>query len=38
MLDRPLMVMFSNEVLRIHPRRIIAWNIDGPGTNARNVP
>jgi pyridoxamine 5'-phosphate oxidase family protein len=38
MLDRPLMMAFSNEVLRIHLRRIIAWNIDGPGANARDVP
>jgi pyridoxamine 5'-phosphate oxidase family protein len=35
--EQPLMEGFSNELLRIHPRRIIAWNIDGPGTNARNV-
>jgi pyridoxamine 5'-phosphate oxidase family protein len=37
-LDRPLMEGFSNERLRIHPRRVIAWNIDGPGPNARDVP
>jgi pyridoxamine 5'-phosphate oxidase family protein len=35
--EPPLMEGFSNERLRIHPSRIIAWNIDGPGTNARNV-
>jgi pyridoxamine 5'-phosphate oxidase family protein len=30
-LDPPLVAAFSNETLRIHPRRIIAWNIDEPG-------
>lgn len=35
--QRPLMEGFSTEILRIHPRRIIAWNLDGPGTNARNA-
>lgn len=35
--DKPLMRGFSNEVLRIHPRRIIAWNLDEPGYNTRNV-
>lgn len=33
----PLMDGFSDERLRIRPRRIIAWNLDGPGANARNV-
>ncbi|SEG56260.1 pyridoxamine 5'-phosphate oxidase family protein [Thermomonospora echinospora] len=48
-LDPPLMPVFDNETLRIHPRRIIAWNIDefGPasperlphmqGYNSRNI-
>ncbi|GAB3988486.1 PPOX class F420-dependent oxidoreductase [Actinoallomurus acanthiterrae] len=36
-LDRPLMPMFSDEVIRIHPRRVIAWNLDGPGLHARTV-
>jgi pyridoxamine 5'-phosphate oxidase family protein len=26
-LDPPLIAAFSNETLRIHPHRIIAWNI-----------
>lgn len=34
---QPLMEAFSNEVLRIHPGRIIAWNLDGPGYNTRAV-
>ena len=28
---------FSHEVVRIHPRRVIAWNLDGPGPNIRDV-
>jgi pyridoxamine 5'-phosphate oxidase family protein len=35
--ERPLMDGFSNDLLRIHPRRIVAWNLDGPGSNIRNV-
>jgi len=35
--ERPLLPGFSNEVLRIHPRRILAWNLDAPGRNDRNV-
>jgi pyridoxamine 5'-phosphate oxidase family protein len=35
--ERPLMAGFSNDVLRLHPRRIVAWNIDEPGSNRRNV-
>ncbi|MBF6440260.1 PPOX class F420-dependent oxidoreductase [Nocardia cyriacigeorgica] len=27
----------SGDVLRIAPRRILSWGIDGPGTHARNV-
>jgi len=36
-LDRPLREGFSAELIRIHPRRVIAWNLDAPGGNARNV-
>ena len=36
-LDEPLMDGFSNEVIRIVPRRIISWNVDRPGMKARNV-
>jgi pyridoxamine 5'-phosphate oxidase family protein len=35
--DRPLRPGFSRDLIRIHPRRVIAWNLDGPGRNARNV-
>lgn len=50
LLDPPLIEAFSNETLRIHPRRIITWNIEefGPpsperpphlqGYNFRNIP
>lgn len=27
----------SGDVIRIHPRRIVAWGLDGNGTQARNV-
>lgn len=37
-LDEPLMAGFSAHVLRIHPRRVLAWNVDGPGRNSRDVP
>lgn len=33
----PLMEGFSAERLRIRPGRIVAWNIDGPGLNARDA-
>ncbi|NKZ02153.1 PPOX class F420-dependent oxidoreductase [Actinomadura latina] len=48
-LDRPLIEAFSNETFRIHPRRIITWNVEefGPalperlphlqGYNFRNI-
>jgi pyridoxamine 5'-phosphate oxidase family protein len=36
-IEQPLMEGFSNELLRIHPRRVIAWNLDGPGMHARDV-
>jgi pyridoxamine 5'-phosphate oxidase family protein len=35
--ERPLLAGFSDDMLRIHPRRIVAWNLDGPGRNSRNV-
>jgi NADPH:quinone reductase len=35
--DHPLMNGFTNDVIRIHPRRVIAWNLDGPGPNIRDV-
>jgi len=28
---------FTNDVIRIHPRRVIAWNRDGPGPSIRDV-
>ncbi len=36
-LDPPLVAAFSSETLRIHPRRIIAWNIGefGPALTGR---
>lgn len=36
-LERPLIDGFSNDVLRIHPRRILAWNVGAPGGNNRDV-
>ncbi|MFG1708201.1 PPOX class F420-dependent oxidoreductase [Nonomuraea sp. M3C6] len=36
-LDQPLMVFFDDEIFRLQPRRIVAWNIDEPGYNSRNV-
>jgi pyridoxamine 5'-phosphate oxidase family protein len=35
--QRPLMDAFSPEILRVHPRKILAWNLDGPGYNIRAV-
>ncbi|HKF91638.1 MAG TPA: PPOX class F420-dependent oxidoreductase [Acidimicrobiia bacterium] len=35
--EQPLMDGFSNDVIRIHPRRVVAWNLDGPGPNIRDV-
>lgn len=35
--DQPLMRGFSHDLLRLHPRRVVAWNVDGPGRNSRNV-
>jgi pyridoxamine 5'-phosphate oxidase family protein len=36
-LDRPLIVAFNNETLRIHPHRIVVWNIGefGPASPGR---
>ncbi|MFG1943979.1 PPOX class F420-dependent oxidoreductase [Nonomuraea sp. NPDC048826] len=36
-LDPPLMAFFDAESLRIRPRRIVAWNIEGAGYNARDA-
>ncbi|RAY12901.1 PPOX class F420-dependent oxidoreductase [Actinomadura craniellae] len=36
-LEDELLPGFSRDVIRVHPRRIIAWNIDGPGPNIRNA-
>ena len=36
-LNRPPREGFSRDLIRLHPRRVIAWNLDGPGRNARNV-
>jgi pyridoxamine 5'-phosphate oxidase family protein len=36
-LDQPPRDGFSSELVRIHPARVIAWNIDGPGPNRRDV-
>ena len=35
--EQPLMPGFSKDVIRIHPRRVIAWNLDGPGPNNPDV-
>ena len=35
--EQPLMHGFTNDVIRIHPRRVVAWNLDGPGPNIRDV-
>lgn len=35
--DQSLLDSFSDDVLRIHPRRIVAWNLEAPGYNNRNV-
>ena len=33
--DPPLFPGFGPDVFRIRPRRIVAWNLDGPGYNNR---
>jgi pyridoxamine 5'-phosphate oxidase family protein len=35
--QQPLIPDFSAEVLRVHPRKILAWNLDGPGRNTRTL-
>jgi pyridoxamine 5'-phosphate oxidase family protein len=35
--EPPLMDGFSSERLRVHAARIVAWNLDAPGLNARDV-
>jgi pyridoxamine 5'-phosphate oxidase family protein len=35
--EQPVMEGFSDDLLRIHPRRIVAWNLDQPGNNNRDV-
>ncbi len=34
---QPIMDGFSNELIRIHPHRILALNVNGPGLYARDV-
>jgi pyridoxamine 5'-phosphate oxidase family protein len=34
---QPMLEGFSLELITIHPQRVIAWNLDGPGYTARNV-
>jgi pyridoxamine 5'-phosphate oxidase family protein len=36
-LERPLIDGFTNDALRIHPRRVLAWNVEAPGSNNRDV-
>jgi pyridoxamine 5'-phosphate oxidase family protein len=35
--ERPASDGFSGDVLRITPRRIVAWGLDGAGTRARDA-
>jgi hypothetical protein len=28
---------FTNDVIRIRPRHVVSWNLDGPGPNIRDV-
>jgi pyridoxamine 5'-phosphate oxidase family protein len=35
--EQPLMNGFTDDLIRIHPRRVVAWNLDGPGPNIRDV-
>jgi pyridoxamine 5'-phosphate oxidase family protein len=35
--ERPMMDGFSHDLIRIRGDRIISWNIEGPGTQARDV-
>ncbi|MEU6746410.1 PPOX class F420-dependent oxidoreductase [Spirillospora sp. NPDC046719] len=36
-LEEELLPGFSREVIRVRARRVIAWNIDGPGPNIRDA-
>ncbi|HEX2313262.1 MAG TPA: PPOX class F420-dependent oxidoreductase [Thermomonospora sp.] len=36
-LEEPMIPGFTKDVIRVHARRIVAWNIDGPGPNFRDV-
>jgi pyridoxamine 5'-phosphate oxidase family protein len=36
-IEEGLLPGFSKDVIRVRPRRIIAWNIDAPGPNIRDV-
>jgi pyridoxamine 5'-phosphate oxidase family protein len=36
-LEQPMTEGFSNDVIVVHPRRVIAWNVDGPGYSARDL-
>ncbi|MEV4745855.1 PPOX class F420-dependent oxidoreductase [Streptosporangium sp. NPDC049248] len=36
-LDPPMLAVFDRETIRIHPRRIVAWNIEGVSYNGRDV-
>jgi len=38
--QEPPMASMSRQIIRIHPQRIISWNVDGsdPGPHGRNVP
>ncbi|GAA0823600.1 hypothetical protein ACFQVD_03220 [Streptosporangium amethystogenes subsp. fukuiense] len=36
-LDPPMLVVFDRETVRIHPRRIVAWKIEGVGYDSRDV-
>lgn len=37
--DKPPLApeFFSNEVIRVHPRRVVSLNIDSPGTHAHDA-
>jgi pyridoxamine 5'-phosphate oxidase family protein len=36
-LPEPMLPGFTNDVLRIRPRRVLGWNVDGPGRHSRDV-
>ncbi|WP_158888775.1 PPOX class F420-dependent oxidoreductase [Amycolatopsis anabasis] len=35
--DRPLAPGFSDEVIRVHARRVLSLNLDAPGSQARDI-